>query len=339
MKRTTQPTLEDVARASKVSTATISRALNDPEKVAKDTLDKIREAIDTLGYTPNFGGRILASNRSNTVGAIIPTMANAMFAGGLQAFQEVLAEAGVTMLVASTGYNSENELLQIRSLMAHGADGLLLIGSERPEKTKQFLDLRGVPCVISWCYLDDPSRIFVGFDNYKAAQNMARRVLEHGHRKIAMIAGFTKDNDRARNRHDGVRDAIRHFGDGANLLTVVEADYRIADGARAFDEILACQTRPTAVVCGNDVLAAGAIVRARERGFSVPEDISVTGFDDIALASVVQPTLTTVRVPQLEMGRLAARHLLDLVSGKASVSSVELGTDIVMRGSLVGPKN
>ena len=116
MTRTTAPTLEDVARMAGVSTASISRALNDPDKVAKPTRDKIEKAIDVLGYTPNFGGRALASNRTNTVGAIIPSMANAMFASGVQAFQEVLSEAGVNLLLASTGYDPDQELRQIKAL-------------------------------------------------------------------------------------------------------------------------------------------------------------------------------------------------------------------------------
>jgi len=105
MARQDAPTLEDVARAARVSTATISRSINTPDKVARATHQRIQQTIDKLGYTPHFGGRVLASNRTNTIGAVIPSMANAMFSNGLQAFQEELSDAGMTMLVASTGYN------------------------------------------------------------------------------------------------------------------------------------------------------------------------------------------------------------------------------------------
>jgi len=135
LRQKASPTLEDVAKAARVSTATISRSINEPDKVAKDTRERIEKAIEALGYTPNFGGRVLASNRSNIVGAVIPTMANAMFASGLQVFQEVLSQSSYNLLVASSGYNTNTELQQIKSLVAQGADGLLLIGSSRPDDT------------------------------------------------------------------------------------------------------------------------------------------------------------------------------------------------------------
>ena len=153
MKKPVNPTLEDVARAANVSTATISRAINTPDKVALQTRLRVENVISELGYTSHSGGRTLASKRSNTVGAIIPTMANALFASGLQSFQEELSTAGVTMLVASSGYDGSQELSQIRSLVTQGADGLLLIGAARLPETRKFLALRRIPYVISWCYL------------------------------------------------------------------------------------------------------------------------------------------------------------------------------------------
>ena len=158
------PTLADVAKAAGVSTATISRALNEPDKVAQNTRERIEKVVEDLGYTPNFGGRVLASNRSNIVGAVIPTMANAMFASGLQVFQEVLSQSAYNLLVASSGYNAGTELQQIKSLVAQGADGLLLIGSARPDETTRFLKLRNIPYVIAWSYQHDKSRYFAGFD-------------------------------------------------------------------------------------------------------------------------------------------------------------------------------
>ncbi len=337
MKKSARPTLEDVAAAANVSTATISRSINEPDKVAEATRERIQTAIQTLGYTPNIGGRILASNRSNTVGAIIPTMANAMFAGGLQAFQQALAETGVTLLVASSGYDSAEELRQIRSLMTHGADGLLLIGALRPDETTRFLRMRNMPCVIAWSYQPDSDNVFAGFDNIKAASMITREVLDLGHRRIAMIAGTTAGNDRARDRVEGVVRAIKNHRSDAVLASVIEADYSLQNGGDAFAQLITDPTPPTAIICGNDVLAAGAILRAREKGIRVPEDISVTGFDDINLASVVTPALTTVRVPQIAMGRAAARLLLQQLRSDEIPASVEFDTEIVHRESLAAP--
>jgi len=335
MVRTTPPTLQDVANAAQVSTATISRALNDPAKVARDTRERIERAIAKLGYTPNFGGRVLASNRTNTMGAIIPSLANAMFANGIQAFQEQLDAAGVTLLIATNGYDPLREGQQIRALMARGADGLFLIGNERPAETRRFLALRNVPHVLGWCLSDDPGQLCAGFDNRAAAFAMAQQVLDMGHRRVAMIAGITVGNDRARGRVDGVRAAIRACP-GARLTGLVESRYLLDAAGAAFARVMA-DDPPTAIICGNDVLAAGAMVAARAAGLRVPRDISITGFDDIGLAAVVDPGLTTVHVPQLDMGRAAARLLLARVAGQADLASVVLDTQVVLRGSLAPP--
>ena len=336
MAKSTTPTLQDVARLAGVSTASISRVLNDPDVVAKKTREKVEAAINALGYTPNSGGRMLASARSNTVGAIIPTMSNAIFANGLQAFQESLSEAGLTMLVASTGYDPQVELEQIRKLMAHGAGGLLLIGQERPEDTKRFLRIRNIPHVLGWCYGDDRDALYIGFDNKAAAYDATLQVLRAGHRRIAMISGVADGNDRVQARSAGVRAAIAGFGQGAELVAQTEAPYVLQGGEDGFEQVRA--THPTAVICGNDVLAAGAMIRAKTHGLSVPEDLSVIGFDDIGLAAAVSPQMSTVRVPQEQMGRAAADALIARMSGQPA-KSVRLNTQFITRGSLAPPPN
>ncbi|MGC3940989.1 LacI family DNA-binding transcriptional regulator [Roseobacter sp. EG26] len=338
MAKNTAPTLEDVARMAGVSTASISRALNDPDKVAKPTREKIEQAIEALGYTSNFGGRALASSRTNTVGAIIPSLANAMFASGLQAFQEVLSEAGINLLVATTGDDPEHELRQVKSLLAHGADGLMLIGNERPEATRAFLEKRQVAYVISWCFKDEDAQLFVGFDNFMAAKGAAEQALALGHRRIATISGIRQGNDRAGDRQAGVEAAIADHGQDAHLSHNIEAAYRLEYGAEAFAKIMGDNRPPTAIICGNDVLAAGALMRARDLGIDVPSTVSIVGFDDIGLASVVTPPLATVRVPQIEMGRTAARVLLARLSGERNANSVALQTEFIMRGSLAPPR-
>ena len=335
MTKNPQPTLEDVARLAKTSTATISRALNSPDKVAQNTRDRIEQAIEDLGYVPNYGARALAKNRVDTVGAIIPTLANAMFASGIQAFQEVLAEAGVTLLIATTAYDPDMEYKQIQNLVHQGASGLLLIGASRPERTRHFLQTRRIPHILTWCHEEDGSGIYVGFDNRAAAYDATMAVLALGHRQIAMISGRSANNDRARQRQLGVTDAMRMVPD-AQLVVVHEAPYLLQDGADAFDRILKGAPYVTAVVCGNDVLAAGAMIAARAKGLRIPEDISITGFDDIGVASVVTPPLSTVRVPQIAMGQAAAQALLHLIQGDEPVDSVCLPTEFILRGSL-GP--
>ena len=332
------PTLEDVAKLAGVSTASISRALNDPEKVADGTRKKIEDAIERLGYTPNFGGRALASNRTGTVGAVIPSMANAMFANGVQAFQEELAVDGVTMLVATTGFDPEQELRQIKSLVARGADGLLLIGNARPQSTWDFIDKRRVAHVVTWCKDTRPGQLCVGFDNAAAAADATRRALEMGHRRIAMISGMTQNNDRAEARKSGVIETVAAFGQGARMTHVIEAPYLLDDAADALTEIMAQTEKPTVVICANDAQAAGAMTRAREMGLQLPRELSFVGFDDVGIARVVTPSLSTVRVPQIEMGRGAARLLLDKIEGRDGLVSSTFPTQFIERASLVAPR-
>ena len=328
------PTLEDVASRASVSTATVSRCLNSPDRVTERTRERVMTAVRELGYAPNFGARALAAKRTNTFGAIIPTMENAIFARGLQAFQEELGRQGVTLLVASSSYSPELEEEQIRALVARGADALLLIGHDRTEHTYAFLERRQIPYVVAWVYDGSQPRISIGFDNLGAMKALTERVLDLGHRRLGLITAERDGNDRARARAEGVIAAVTARGLDPDTVRVVEAPYSIANGAAAFETITTDRDPPTAILCGNDVLAAGAIAQAKRMGIRVPEDVSITGFDDIEIAEIVSPALTTVHVPHREMGRGAAKLLIALRNGETPGPSVELAATIKWRESL-----
>lgn len=333
-KRRSQPTIDDVALAAGVSTATISRTLNDPQRVSEKTRKRVLEAVDRLSYQPNFSAKALAASKTGTVGAIIPTMENAIFARGLQAFQEELGEFGYTMLVASSAYRQDLEAQQIRNLVARGVDALMLIGHDRDPETYHFLAKRGLPFVNAWTYNRDVEATSVGFDNRQAMRGLADKVLDLGHEHLGFISAPRTQNDRARERLEGALDAIQARGFDRLSMPVVDVNYSIGNGALAFEQIMLGPSRPTAVLCGNDVLAIGALNMARQMGLSVPCDVSITGFDDIELAQVSTPELTTVHVPHREMGKRAARLLVDQLNGKAQHQMVELETRIVMRETL-----
>ncbi|WP_108816816.1 LacI family DNA-binding transcriptional regulator [Loktanella sp. Alg231-35] len=328
------PTLEDVATLAEVSTATVSRAINSPDKVAPETRRRVNEAVATLGYSPNFGARTMAVRRTKTIGAIIPTMENAIFARGLQAFQEELRLHGYTMLVASSAYRADTEEEQIRSLVARGADALLLIGHHRNPEIYKFLDAQNVPVLITWAYDPLADRPSIGFDNKAAMQGMAAEVIKMGHRNLALISAETASNDRASARHEGILAAMQDGGLSPDDLTYVETTYGIEEGAIAFEKAMAMPIRPTAVFCGNDVLAVGALRRARELGIDVPNDVSIIGFDDIELAQVAHPPLTTVHVPHREMGRLAGLALAQLLNEGIALKPVELPARPIFRETL-----
>jgi LacI family transcriptional regulator len=169
-------------------------------------------------------------------------------------------------------------------------------------------------------------------------QRLANHVIELGHHKIAVISGVTNGNDRAMQRLEGIRDALREHGLDAEDLKIIETPYDVQNGEDAFDELMLADVRPSVVMCGNDVLAVGAQRRAQEIGLRVPEDISITGFDDIELARIMVPALTTVHVPHREMGRKAAIELVNIVEKNSVGASLELNAPIEIRGTLGKPR-
>jgi LacI family transcriptional regulator len=330
-----KPKVDDVAKLAGVSTATVSRCLNTPDRVSEETRKKVEVAVEELGYTPNFGGRYLASNSSKTMGAIIPTMENAIFARGIQAFQEVLANSGITLLISTSGYDPEREFEHIQTLISQGAEGLLLIGAARPKKTYEFLERRNIPHVIAWNHRWDRKHIYVGFDNYFAMQELTNTVLRMGHRHIAIIAGPTTYNDRIEDRISGAQAAIEKIDETSLIVKFCPTNYSAIQAGQAFEELMELDHhRPSVIMCSNDVLAVGAIMQAKAMNMNVPDDISITGFDDIEIAEIVAPALTTVHVPHRRMGQAAAQLLLNIRAGKLDQKSIKLGTNVVLRNSL-----
>ncbi|TFL19679.1 LacI family DNA-binding transcriptional regulator [Jannaschia formosa] len=333
---TRTPTLADVAHRAGVSTATVSRCVNAPARVQPETRERIEAAIRDLGYSPNFGARALAARRTDTIGAIIPTLDNSVFARGLQAFQTALVEHGMTLLLASSSYRPDLEEAQIRTLVARGADGLLLIGHERDPALYDFLALHRVPVLVAWVHDPAAPRPSVGFDNKAAMEAMTSAVLDRGHVRLATISGHTRFNDRTRDRVAGVRAAMAARGLDPAALAVVETPYGIETGAQAMAELMARDPRPTAVICGNDLLGMGALRQARAMGLRVPGDVSITGFDDMELSTVADPPLATVAIPHARMGTTAAAMLTGMVRDGTRPDSVALPCEILLRASL-GP--
>ncbi|MCV6592445.1 MAG: LacI family DNA-binding transcriptional regulator [Silicimonas sp.] len=332
---TNTPTLEDVAARAGVSTATVSRCLNAPEKVIEPTRARVMAAVEALGYAPNFSARALAAKRTQTIGAVIPTMENAIFAEGLQAFQERLGEAGYMLLVASSSYDPAREAEAIRALVARGAEGLLLIGHDRDPAVIEFLATQSVPALVAWAH--DAARPSIGFDNRAAMAALAARALDLGHRRIGVISAPRAGNDRARARVEGVRAAAGAAGLNPDDIPVIEAPYGIEAGGEAFDRLMETAA-PSLVICGNDVLAAGALKRARDWRLSVPRDVSITGFDGIELSRLVTPALTTVHVPHRAMGVAAAEALMAACAGEGELASLCLKTEISDGETLAPPR-
>ena len=333
-----QATLADIARAAGVSTATVSRVLNAPDLVSGSLKERVEDAVKSLGYVRHGAARALASKRSFTVGAVIPTLDNAIFASGIGAFEARLSELGYTLLISVSNYSLEHEADQVRRLLERGVDGIMLVGLEHDEAIYTLLERANVPAINTWAFDPDAPQLMAGFDNRGAARAMTRYLIDLGHRHIAMAAGITEGNDRAAARVDGVRAELEAHGMTLDGDLLVECLYSIAAGRRALGDLMERPDPPTAILAGNDVIALGLLFEAAHRGIEIPAHLSITGFDNLPITGQVSPALTTVNVPSRNMGACAANLLLDAVAG-GETRSVELETSIVVRETTARPRH
>ena len=337
MPRNPSPRLVDVARAAGVSLATASRALSEPGMVRGNTRARVEEAVQMLGYLPHGAARALATRRTRTIGAVFPPVDNPIFAGATHALAQELASAGYTLLLASHDYDFDAELAATRALVERGADGMVLVGLDHRPETLGVLSHAGVPYEITWSLDGSGRHHCIGFSHRSASIQITQHLLDLGHREFAVIAGDTRRNDRARDRLDGVRDALAARGITLSPRRVVEMDFSLANGRAALAMLLARAPGFTALIGGNDPLAIGALLECRARGMEVPRDLSITGFDDIELAGELAPGLTTVRVPSAEIGREAARRLLARLAGKSVARVKEMPAPLIVRGTTGAP--
>jgi LacI family transcriptional regulator len=330
----TAPTVEDVAIAAGVSTATVSRALNQPGSVRPALRERVLAAVQRLGYVANAGARAMSLRRSGTVGVVVPTIDNAIFAHGLQAFQWRMARAGYVVLLAFSDYDPAQEEAQAQALLARGVDALALTGlSQRPALLAR-LAQRALPVVHTGAFPAPAGSACVGFRNREAIMRAVQYLLDLGHRRIAMLAGITADNDRAAERVAGVRETLAAAGLPLPPQRLVEAAYTLPEARTATRTLLAATPAPSAILCGNDVLAFGALLECQAAGLAVPGALSVVGFDDLDMARHWQPGLTTVHVPTEAMWTLAAEYLLARLDGTLDEPvQREIEVELVVRGS------
>jgi len=318
-----------------VSPATVSRALTQPQIVRPDKLARIESAIRELGYFRDGAARALGSQRASTVGVIVPTLDHAIFARAIQAMQTRLAEAGYQLLVASHEYNPVVEEAALRALIERGLDAVALVGADHTRGVFELLERADKPVVLTWSLRDGFD--CVGFDNRRAGRLAAEHLLDLGHTRFGVVSGFLRYNDRARERLEGVREALHARGLALPAAQVSEQPFNLAGGRAGFAALAALADPPTAIVAGNDLLAIGAIAEAHARGRRVPDDLSVVGIDDLELAAHTTPPLTTVRLPTSELGERAANMLLSRLQGQRERQTIELAVDLVVRHSAAPP--
>ncbi|MGH7117807.1 MAG: LacI family DNA-binding transcriptional regulator [Acetobacteraceae bacterium] len=326
-----------MANTAGCSIATVSRALTQPDLVSNGVRQRITDAVRTLGYVPNSSARALRSLRTKVVGAIIPTLDHAIYARLVDSLQRRLAVAGVSLIHNTNDYNLDFEIDRVRLLLEHGVEGVLLVGATHRTVTLDLLAEREVPFTVTYALPKDERLPCVGFDNAKAGTLAARHLLGLGHRRLAMIAGITADNDRAADRVVGFLQGLAAQGISNEQVAVVEAPYRMDSGEAAMAHLL--RTRPgfTAIFCGSDILATGAIKACGDAGLHVPGQMSVLGFDNLEITRFLTPPLTTIEVPARAMGEQAAEYLLASATKRQFLRRIELETRLVLRETTAPP--
>jgi LacI family transcriptional regulator len=326
-----KPRLSDVARDAGVSPATVSRAISQPELLSGETLARVRLSAQRLGYSPDAAARALASGRSMTIGAVMPTLDNGIFSKALQAMQQNLAALGYQLLVASHEYNIAAETDAVRTLLSRGVDGLILVGAERAPETRALVKAADVPMVLTWCAA--PDQLAVVVDNELAGALAARHLIENGHRRIGMISGRLKFNDRQEARLRGVRKALEMAGLALPLALTCEQPTTLAGGRMGCAKLLELAEPPTAIIGGIDLIAIGCMVEAQARSLSVPGDLSIVGIDDVDMAAHVSPSLTTVHVPTALIGAQAAKTIVAWLRNQEVDKAVCLPVELIVRRS------
>lgn len=331
-------TLDDVAQVAGVSAATVSRCINQPQSVRSEKRERIERAIMDLGYVPNGAARALASRRSRMIGAILPSLDNMLFGGPLEAFQKEVGSAGYTVAVACSEYDPEQEFVHVRNFLEGRVDGLFFVGALRDESVYQQIERQGIPYVLTWVSRGDREQHCVGFDNAAASEHLVDYLVDLGHRRFGMISGFVEHNDRAAARLEGVKEALGRHDLQLPPDRLLQRPFDPEAGREAFRILMSSPEPPTAIVCGSEPHAYGSLFEANDMGIEIPGDVSVTGFDDMWLASQLSPPLTTIRTPRAEMGRQAARHLLAKLRGEPMATPRPLETTLVVRNSTAPPR-
>ena len=272
------------------------------------------------------------------IGAIIPTIDNSIFAIGIQALQSYLHTKGYFLLLGSSNYDPKLEYELCQNFLAQQVAGIITMGSTHLPECVEMLTKEGTPFINTGTYKTDGSYC-VGFDNKSAAALAAKYLVDLGHRNFAMIAGITKDNDRASERIIGIREELKNSGLELRDDRVLERRYEIDEGSAAFRHLMSLDHPPTAIVCGNDVLGFGAILEANKSGVNIPGDVSVIGFDDLVLSKHLKPSLSTVQIPTEEMWCRAADTLLARLDGLETPRAIEIDVSLVVRESTGVPQS
>ncbi|MEZ5426895.1 MAG: LacI family DNA-binding transcriptional regulator [Pyrinomonadaceae bacterium] len=329
--------IKKVAEHAGVSTATVSRLINKTSYISPGTAKKVWRAIEELGYHPNVNARGLASGKSSLLGLIVSDIVNPFFPDLVKSFDEAALHHGYEIITANTNYDETRTLLRVRRLIERRVDGVAIMTSEMDQALVDELSTRGIPIVFldTGKVKENISNIRIDYE--QGVSQAVNHLLELGHRRIGYISGPLGLKS-ARIRRSAFLKFLKKKGIIEEKELVTIGDYKISGGKKAMEKLLKLEDRPTAVLTSNDLTAIGAMQALRSHGLHVPEDVSLIGFDDIALAATTDPPLTTVNVSRVKVAECAFESLLELIKHKTQKGrEVHVGTHLVIRESTAKP--
>jgi DNA-binding LacI/PurR family transcriptional regulator len=311
-----KPTIRDVAAEAGVSIATVSRALNGRTPIAPETARRVREAVEALGFRANLTGRELRAGSSRTVGVLVPSLANPVFAESVTGIQDAAREAGWSVLIASSAYDAEREGEAVENLLSHRVGGLLLTVADADHSaTLDKLDREGMPYVLVYNQPQRTDRASSTIDNVAAGRDATRALIAAGHDRLAMVAGRFAASDRSQQRYRGFVAALAEHG--LEQVALIELGFDAAEIEESVRRLLTGPDRPNGLFCSTDIIALRVMALLRDAGLTVPGDVGIVGFDGIPVGRLTAPSLATVAQPGHEMGRRAFLHLLARLEGAA----------------------
>lgn len=329
-------TIRDVARTAGVSVSTVSRVLNNSKPVSDEVRQRVMSAVETLGFQPNALARSLILRRSSFIGLLVPDVSNPFFSEVVAGVEEVANAQGYNVILCNTHGELAREMAYLDILKEHQAAGVVFMCRElRDEHLKRFA-ADGMPVVLASRYSEKKSLPRVVIDDQQAAYDATIHLIERGHQRIAFISGSVLDRASGLDRLMGYQRALNDHQFPIDFRLIKEGNFKAQSGYKAAQELLGQQAPPTAILAANDEMAIGAINAIFASGRRVPDDIAVVGFDDIYLASIFRPALTTIRQPIREIGSEAAQMVLRLVRGESLPDEkVVLPHELVIRESSV----
>ena len=326
--------LEDVAQRVGVSAITVSRALNDPDKVSPALRERIRAAILETGYVPNRAARSLASNATQTLAVIIPSVSNAVFSNVIKGIYDVCTPRNYDMLIGNTYYSLQQEESLIEKFLTHMPDGFIITGLEMTEETEQRLRMSGLP-IVQMMETDTrpPLDMCVGISHFDAGAAMADYLIDQGYQQISVIA--SQLDERTQHRIQGFSHRLRERRpDAPEQIIANPKPSSVQLGGQLLAELLVRYPDTDAVFCCNDDLAYGAIYECQRRHLRMPQQIAISGFNDLEQSACINPSLTSISIPLYEMGKTAAEMMLKRLKGEQPEPAiVDLGFQLMRRES------